>query len=487
MARGRLWLCLQFPQLPLEVLAEADAATPLAVLDADRHGRVAVCNAGARRAGVRAGMPVAAAQALLPRLRLLPRDTAAETAALRRLGDAALLFTDHVSPLSPAAILLEIGGSQRLFGSPPGIAARLRAACAELGHAPRIAVAPWPRAAFWLALAGRERVVTTVECLASELAALPIASLPWPSARCEALRSMGVRRLGDCVRLPRAALARRFGADCLLELDQAYGRTPDPRPRYRPEPLFRHRLELPVATAEQAPLMAAVAASLRALQQRLRQRQRVVRCLWLRLEHARQPASLLQLRLLRESGDTQRLLELLRLRLEAAALPAAVTALVLQARLHPGSAAPGAGLFSVQDSASRPAGEAELKALLERLQARLGREAVQGLRVAGEHRPEYASRAVAPRLRRSNPVAAGDPPRPAWLLSLPRRLASRAGRPLQAGPLELLRGPERIESGWWDGRDIRRDYYVARSRQGRLLWLYRDLRDGRWYLHGLFG
>jgi protein ImuB len=55
------------------------------------------------------------------------------------------------------------------------------------------------------------------------------------------------------------------------------------------------------------------------------------------------------------------------------------------------------------------------------------------------------------------------------------------------GELQLLRGPERIETGWWDGGDVRRDYYVARDQRGVQLWIYHDLREARWYLHGLFG
>jgi protein ImuB len=63
-----------------------------------------------------------------------------------------------------------------------------------------------------------------------------------------------------------------------------------------------------------------------------------------------------------------------------------------------------------------------------------------------------------------------------WLLQPPRRVA-------QAG-LELLAGPERIESGWWDGDDAKRDYFIARSEESSLLWIYRD--EEGWYVHGLF-
>jgi protein ImuB len=50
----------------------------------------------------------------------------------------------------------------------------------------------------------------------------------------------------------------------------------------------------------------------------------------------------------------------------------------------------------------------------------------------------------------------------------------------------MTSGPERIESGWWDGDDVQRDYYVVRMPSGPDLWVFRDLRDSQWYLHGLW-
>ncbi len=78
--------------------------------------------------------------------------------------------------------------------------------------------------------------------------------------------------------------------------------------------------------------------------------------------------------------------------------------------------------------------------------------------------------------------------RPLWLLHTPRPLGEIAAIPQYEGPLALLAGPERIESGWWDGNDIGRDYFVARNPGESLLWIYRERRDnGGWYLHGFFG
>ena len=63
--------------------------------------------------------------------------------------------------------------------------------------------------------------------------------------------------------------------------------------------------------------------------------------------------------------------------------------------------------------------------------------------------------------------------------------------PHYQGALSLLAGPERIESGWWDGKDAKRDYFVAQNPEQSLLWIFRDRpaqsAAGSWYLHGIFG
>jgi protein ImuB len=72
-------------------------------------------------------------------------------------------------------------------------------------------------------------------------------------------------------------------------------------------------------------------------------------------------------------------------------------------------------------------------------------------------------------------------------LKPPRALQTRDGHPWLEGRLELLLGPERIESGWWDGNDIRRDYYIAEDATHTRLWLFRHSgQTAEWFLHGIF-
>ena len=73
-----------------------------------------------------------------------------------------------------------------------------------------------------------------------------------------------------------------------------------------------------------------------------------------------------------------------------------------------------------------------------------------------------------------------------WLLPQPQALNTQQGRPYYAGLLTLIQGPERIESGWWDQHPVIRDYYIAHHPCGHLYWLFKHLKEQRWYLHGLF-
>lgn len=47
-------------------------------------------------------------------------------------------------------------------------------------------------------------------------------------------------------------------------------------------------------------------------------------------------------------------------------------------------------------------------------------------------------------------------------------------------------GPERIETGWWRGSTIRRDYWRVETDNGQQFWIYHDLRKHAWFLHGEF-
>lgn len=489
-----LWLCLGLPRLALEargIWAEEERQCGLIGGD----GRVVLANDAAVAAGIVPGLPLNAALALCPGLVALARDETAEAAVLTRLAAWAGAFTSMVSLAPPAALLLEVRGSLRLFGGLEPLRERVRRALDRTGHAGRDAVAPTPLAALWLARAGETEAVTELSALAGRLGGLRPAVTGWPQATLEKLQSLGVETLADCLRLPRDGFARRVGRGPLADLDRALGRLADPRPVFRLPPRYHAEIELPAETDDTARLVRVAEGLFVELEGFLRACQRAVIRIVVRFRHLDHPPSALGIGLAAPGLEAARFTRLFIERLERLALPAPVIALSVEA--EPGEAlVPAcAGLFG-----DEPGTDAGLQ-LVERLRARLGREVVQGLAVRDDHRPEAAWAVREPGLA-SWPatasrvavaaVALPRAARPNWLLDPPRRLRSRGGRPWHEGELLLERGPERIETGWWDGQGVARDYWVARTPAGARLWIFRE-RPGavdtppQWFLHGVFG
>lgn len=448
------------PRLALEARLRGYASpeggeAPWAVVDSRA---VLACNAAAEAAGVRPGSALAAAWALAPRLRVLERAASLETEALEAVALWASQFTERVSLEPPQEVLLEVEGSLRLFGGMARLMARLRCGLAELGFEARLATGPTARAALWRARgAGHSLDTVALEALGLAPEALHL------------LRRIGIGTLGKLARLPRAGLAARLGQRLLDDLDRATGALPEPRRFFVPPERFSARLELPAPVTQAERVLFAARRLLVQMEGFLAARQAGVRGFTLSLLHRGVSPTRLELRFAAPRRDAEHCLHLLRERLDRSVLAHPADTIRLEAdRLAPLAGAP-ADLFG-----DARAGAEAWERLAERLQARLGEERVHGLATHAEHRPERAWRATA---AASGAGAAEAPPgpRPLWLLEPPRRVAE--------GDFVLLAGPERIESGWWEGEDVVRDYFIA-TRGASLAWIYRA-REG-WFLHGLF-
>lgn len=551
-----LWLALHFPLLPLEALGcysppdsglsafgpGPDPGPSLPAPGAGQHsedphgywiygqgpakslggpavavarGRVVVASPAARAAGVEAGMRLSSALGLAPGLVVRERQAAREAAALAGLACWAGQFTPHVSLAPPACLLLEVAGCLRLFGGLAALHGAVRQSCAAQGFSAHSALAPTPLGATWLAWGRDGLACPDLPSLRRALGALP-ADLPaWEESVRRQLAAFGIKTLGQLLALPRAELARRIGPGPVAELSRAMGEVPDPRPGFDFPERFCHSLELP-AKVESAPMLAfAGRRLLESLAGWLAVRGAGVAACILDLKQDDGGATPVALRPAAATRDGERLLRLLRERLERLDLPAPVVELALRAEEIvdlPGTDTP---LF-----AGEACGGEDAAVSLERLRARLGEGRVFTLETRPDYRPECATRRRVP-AGNSGPggsgrPAGGDPAgpgkaaalpsgvRPLWLLPEPRPLPEVDGRPQWGGPLSLLAGPERLESGWWDegeseaagqegsegeGKgdargDVRRDYFVAGNGQGQRLWIFRDAVG--WFLHGIF-
>jgi protein ImuB len=399
--------------------------------------------------------------------------------ALPRLAHQAQRFTSFVSIEAPNALLLELRGSVRLFGSAQRLHADIDACWRELAVPAHSAIAPATLAALWFARSGQRILLEDPSLLAGSLARLPIACTAWDADRLQTLRSMGVASIGELLRLPRAGLARRFGPAALLDLDIALGRSSAPRRSFVPRERFRERCDFEAEIEHAAYLEQALEPVLERCAAFLRTRQAGIQGVELRLRHRSAPTTRLRLGLASVTSEYRRLRDVLAQRLLGLELIAPVRAIeVISGRLQPLSAA-SLGVFAGQGGAQARDTAVQL---VERLRARLGVRAVYGVSAICEHRPEAAWRRVHA-LQLAAATLCESPagallPRPLWLLETPMLLPPADGIAEQ--------GPERIESGWWDGRGVARDYYVMRQSHGAKWWIFQERHSKRWYLHGVF-
>ncbi len=488
-AARELWLAVHLPHYVLESL-RPDTSAPVVVVDLERGAKVVCdCDARAAAAGVVPGMALNSALALQPDLRVVSRDPGRERALLEAVAAAALDFTPRVNLESPDAVLLEVRGSLRLFGGARRLCELVRQRLQSLGLESRLALTPAALASLWFARAGEEVALRRPDALAARLAPLPLAVARWPERALQSLATMGVRTVGECLRLPRDGFARRFEPRMRLELDRALGHAHDPRAAFVAAGRFVARRDLEPELADTERLQRACEPLLDELCAFLRGRGAAVDALEFRLLHRESPATRLRLRFAEPVASVARIMGVLRERLTRIELCEPARAVRLRSGPLVEARAVATDLF-----ARDCRGGAAVPQLVERLQARLGVAAVHGLRLVPEHRPEVNGDILLFSPSSNGAMAAhsktGECPhfsRPVWLLAEPQPLEG-GEQPRYEGLLEIEEGPERIESGWWDGRDVQRDYYVARTPAGARLWIFRERRTPRgWFLHGVFG
>ena len=494
-----------------------------------RGEEVVACCAAARRRGVRAGMPLAEVGLHAPDAVPVAHDPAADRAALEEL---AVLFMRHLSPRvgladpgggrEPCGLAADVTGCGHLFGGERNLVDRAVRLARRAGYAARAAVAGCVGAAWGLARFGPETAcVFEPRDRPARLDRLPAAAARLPPAALATLRELGVTTVGGVRKLPRSGLPSRFGAEVTRRLDLFDGTRPEPVAAVRPPAVVAATWEAdyPATTREE---LAAVCAELidEALDRLPAGRGVREAAFAFRPEDDFDPDGgagggpvagprVLPLAAARPTREAARLNALVALQLDRAALPPA-SAITLTVSAHERLRTARATLFGSAGDADREVGE-----LVETLSGRLGKDRVRRAAPTGDPLPERSVRltpalngdldplpAPADWLAGTRPATLLDPPEPVRVLSLvpdgpPFRLARRGpGGPGGGGggggggkrvtEIPSAWGPERIQTGWWRGPRVDRDYWRAELAGGGRVWLFRDLKTGSWFLHGIF-
>jgi len=486
--------------------------------------RVVACSPGL---GIKPGMPLAEATAL-GGAHLEEHDPSADRAALAQLAAWCEQFSPIVGLEEPDNLLLDVTGLGPFFGGEHILAEQIVRAFRGRGLAIQLAIADTIGAA-WAVAHYAKKVSDTFSVVPPDktneaLANLPIAALRLADETIEILSELGIEQIAQLMALPRDALASRFDPQLLIRLNQASGLVPEAIVSHRPTPEFTAHAQLEYPTANREALDHILTQLTAQITHSLLERQQGI--IQLECQFQCEAGSSIQIRvgLFRASADPKHLLELTRTKIDRLALPAPIAA----AKLSVLTSAP---LISWQpslfDDQSQREGRLQTALLVDRLASRLGRQSVVRAVPQPDAQPEFAFRyepltGVVPKRSQRSGVRSREagirshsalrtPHSPAHPLI--RSPAHILPRPLRLEPepipLEVLSvvpsgppfqfhwqgrwhriaqtwGPERIQTGWWRGRYVQRDYYRVETEDGLRFWLFRDLKTGQWHLHGEF-
>jgi protein ImuB len=477
---------------------------PLVTVASDGRRRVvAAADPAALALGIRPGMPLTHARAMLPHLAVRDADPAGDAAALDRLAAWCLRYAPLVAADAPDGIWIDVSGAAHLFGGEAALLADLIGRLADAGLHARAAVADTPGAAHACARFGHETLtVIAPGAHPAAIAALPVAALRLPGEMVAALRRLGLEQVGALAELPRAPLVRRFGPLLAERLDQATGRLFEPIEPLTPREMVAHRLAFvePLLTADA--FGHAIDALLVLVCSRLEAAGEGARRLDLLFERVDGSVQAIRIGTAAPSRAPTHLARLLGERLEAVDPGLGVEAMQLRVTL----AETQAHLQSTLALAGDCAAGDSLAPLIDRLENRLGAGSVWRAAPVESDLPERSVAAI---------PAVGPPPAASWPPALPRPLRL-LDPPQPIGVMALLPdhppaaftwrgkrhrvrhadGPERIRGEWWRDAaetDAVRDYFAVEDETGSRFWLFRngdgtDERSGdlTWFLHGVF-
>jgi protein ImuB len=481
--------------------SSASAEGPL-VLSAQVGNRLEIqaANPAARSLGLKRGGTVADARAWVPHVAVVPLDPEADAVDLKHLADWATRFSPLVAIDGADGLMLDIAGCAHLWGSEARMLADLDRHMRAFGLHHRSAVADTIGAAWGAARfgTGPNQIVPHGEQRAT-LSELPPAALRLPEDLCAQLQRLGLKHVADLCTLPRAALARRFGAVLMDRLDQALGRLDETMSPLLPPPQCYVRMDFAEPIVQRADIDRALDLLLKRLTEALRPHESGPRKLDLSCYRLDGETQRISIGTARASLDAGHLFRLFEEKLDQLRPDDGFEAMRLSGRemerLH----------AQQRDFEAGGAVRHDLAPLIDRLSNRLGEQAVHRFETRESHIPERAVRrlpplAESPRLHW--PKAAQ---RPVRLLPHPEPIDAVA--PIPDDPpvqfrwrhvlhkVRAAEGPERIAPEWWlpgeQDAEIR-DYYRVEDADGRRFWLYRAglyqaTPAPRWFMHGMFG
>lgn len=429
---------------------------------------------------------------------LHPLDSQLQKEALTCLAGIAESISSTVS-FHELALVCEIRSSLSYFGGINPLHEKLKKpiekALAAQGHNTHFfyAASPTVSGSLLLARSGHNILVYQQDNLRSALGKLPTDVLNLNKEQNRRLHNMGIRHLKDIWRLPIDGIRKRFGSEFVNLLNKALGKAAEPTQNYLPPPTFSSSYDLPYELENLDRLLPVIDEIIAQLCDFLTKRDLSTGHLLFSLHHEKQSPTVIEISLRQASRSNAHFLMLVETHFHNLVIPAPVISVKLEVNQFDAFTSHTEALM-LDGKLNNSACDKSLSQFMEQLKARLGDDYLKSITCVAEHRPEYASASVSfhkrPTKSSRKPLLeqeVASRPRPIWLLDPPEELVEKNGFLYHRKAITILSGPERIETAWWAGSDVRRDYYVAQEANGSRLWIYRE-RSGerRWLLHGYF-
>jgi len=488
--------CVEIRDFPLQLLRKRERGfqgRPTAVVEADRpQARLLWVDDRARECGILPGMRYAAGLALASDLCAGVVTAREIEEGVRRVAKTLRAFGPDVEPSKGVPGIFRIGsrGLDLLYPSLRLWAVRIRSALLAEGLCATVVVGFHRFAVYALARAlpePRTWVLETPEEERSRLRRVPLARLSLPPDARDSLLSLGVRALGDLLRLPPAGLRERFGEEVSRVWHWASGDGDLPVQPAPAEEVLREEAILDDGETDVQRLLFLLKPMLDRLLARLAARREALAALVIEMKLERAPGRVETLKPATPTLDARQILDLVLLRLSSLDLASGVIEVGMVAE---GVKATAAQLDLLPVKKKRdPAAQ---KRAFARLRAEFGEEAIAKAGLREGHLPEASFewlpllelQAPKPRLIRRTLVRRMKLP-PFPLPHRPRheedgwQLRGRAD-----ASVDDLKGPYVLSGGWWRGGSICREYYFARTRREEWLWVFRDANRRRWFLQG---
>lgn len=398
-------------------------------------------------------------------------------------------FSPIVINESIDGILVEIGGSIRLFGGREETLRLIRKRFMEYGYFIKTVVAPTPRAASIIAKSGLETNVWDINNLNATISMIDLNYLGLQKKDMKKFLDLGVKTLGDVYRLPRVGILKRFSPDVLKLIDQLYGRVVDLSGARVVNDFFTKLVDVDL-TNNMASFENCIRLVLNDLNIFLKRRTAKTKSLkW--FFFSKKSLQKVHVKLNSGTSDPEFLFNETKKKIRGMSLnviPDKVGLYVDEVKHYLFQTR---DLFLQKDKEASKSSDKYINDIIQNYGSKIAYQIFTKPScvpertfdiydsVHGTYKNTFS--------RRLSFRVEGKKYRPTWLLQNPRRLTVKNGRVEFEGSLEIISDRERLVSGWWDGDEVARDYFIAKNDDHRLFWIFKDLKnDKKWYLHGIF-